>query len=412
MFNTGKGKEPPQANKEASSPMSKRISSVVGLAIMIAFFLVVIAVMGVGKSSRQSSSTPQDLYEPSAKNAQDLETIAKKNEVPLFPEEIEPEEMMPQIIYVPTPKMTIEEKRKSNHSIRLLAANASTTVGNFAVGTRQHNDSSGGGKEALPGTVAYELAQVEREIASAKQNEAMANQAMMAQNTGGQQNTDPNGWEAKERFIVGDKGFAGYSQHFRTPQRTELEVKAGTIIPCVLINGMISDLPGNCLAQITEDVYDSATGKNVLIPKGSKVVGTYDHRINYGQSRIMAVWTKLVYPDGSTLLLENLSGADPSGYTGYKGEVNRHWNSLIASAMIVSLLGAGADMVTPSNSGRNNDDNDAGNVLSENVARSVAEAMSKVIQREADRAPTIKIKPGKRFVLFVKRDVVFTEKWK
>lgn len=410
MFNTGKGKEPPQANKEAGSPMSKRISSVVGFAIMIAFFLVVIAVMGVGKGSRQSSSPPQELYEPSAKNAQDLETIANKNNVPLFPEEIEPEEPMPQIIYVPTPRRVIEDKRQTDHSIRILAANAPTAVNNVAVSTQGSGSSEKDPPQ--PGTIAYELAQVQREISDAKQSEALAYQAMMAQNTGGQQNTDPNGWESKERFIVGDKGFAGYSMHFRTPQRTELEVKAGTIIPCVLINGIISDLPGNCLAQITEDVYDSATGKNILIPKGSKVVGTYDHRINYGQSRIMAVWTKLVYPDGSTLLLENLSGADPSGYTGYKGEVNRHWNSLIASAMIVSLLGAGADMVTPSNSGRNNDDNDAGNVLSENVARSVAEAMSKVIQREADRAPTIKIKPGKRFVLFVKRDVVFTEKWK
>lgn len=395
-------------NKEQErQPMSKKIAMIVFVGMFVIFMLVVIAIMNSG-SNETRSAAPQVSFEPSARSAHDLEIMAKRQEVPTMPAiEIEAVEIEPLIVSVPQPQMFIEEQRQTQHGLRTLAANSTTALGNFPSSQSQQNASD---INKVGSSNGYAL--LEDQIAAEKQNEAMflASKTTEYPATGSPQNKDPNGWESKDSFVAGNKGLEGYSQHFRQPQRAVLEIKSGTIIPCVLITGINSDLPGNCLGQVTEDVYDSATGKNMLIPKGSKVIGTYDNRIAYGQSRVLAVWSKLIYPDGSTLMLENLSAADQAGYTGYKGEINRHWNTLIGSALVVSLLGAGVDIATPSN--RSNSDDDAGSILAENATRAVAEAMSKVIEREAERAPTIKIQPGKRFMLFVKQDVAFPSKWK
>lgn len=390
--------------------MSKKIT-IMGLAgLFVLFLLIVVAITGSDSGKKRQGATPQNLFEPSEKNATDIEIMAKQQERPQMPEIelVEVEDINAEIAYIPPQQMSIEAKRRTDHGLRTMAANATTSLGNFQLGSYAEASAKNRGGDSVHDPNAH----LQAEINAAKQQEAMSHAAAMGGGGEGGQSKDPNGWDSKDRFIAGYKGLDGYSKHFRQPQISTLELKAGTIIPCVLISGIISDLPGNSLGQITEDVYDSATGKNILIPKGSKVVGTYDHRIAYGQSRLLVVWSKLVYPDGSTLILENLSGADQSGYTGYKGQVNRHWNTLISSALVVSLLGAGVDLATPSSSGRYEEDNNTGSVLAENASRAVAEAMSKVIEREVDRAPTIKIKPGKRFLLFVKQDIAFAEKWK
>ena len=158
-------------------------------------------------------------------------------------------------------------------------------------------------------------------------------------------------------------------------------------------------------------MWDTVSGRYLLIPRGSKVIGTYDNQVAYGQSRVLVIWSRLVFPDGSTLVLDNLGGADQSGYSGFKGKVNRHWNSILTSAMMVSLLGAGVEMAAPTKNG-DRDREDHRSILAENAAAAIAEASAQIIGREVNRQPTIKIKPGYRFMIFVQRDILFPAAWR
>ncbi len=123
------------------------------------------------------------------------------------------------------------------------------------------------------------------------------------------------------------------------------------------------------------------------------------------------MWSRLIFPDGSSLTLDNLKGADQSGYSGFTGAVNRHWGSIISSALFVSLLGAGVELAAPTDN-NNRDTDDPRSILAENAATAVAEAIAQIIKREADRQPTIKIKPGYRFMIFVQHDIIFPRIWR
>ena len=94
------------------------------------------------------------------------------------------------------------------------------------------------------------------------------------------------------------------------------------------------------IAQVSENVWDTAMGRYLLIPRDSRLIGIYDNQISYGQSRVLVMWNRLIFPDGSSLVLDKLKGADQSGYSGFKGAVNHHWGPIISSALLVSLLGA------------------------------------------------------------------------
>ena len=219
-----------------------------------------------------------------------------------------------------------------------------------------------------------------------------------------------NGWDRKDAFTKQNLP-EEYSKFSIVSPRSAFELKSGTLLPCVLISGLNSDLPGNMIAQVSENVWDTATGRYLLIPRGSRLIGTYDNQIFYGQSRVLVMWNRLIFPDGTSLVLDNLKGADQSGYSGFKGAVNRHWVSIILSALFVSLLGAGVELAAPTNNS-DRDKNDPRSILAENAASAVAEAIAQIIQREANRQPTIKIKPGYRFMIFVQHDIIFPRVWR
>ena len=115
------------------------------------------------------------------------------------------------------------------------------------------------------------------------------------------------------------------------PARSPYTLFAGTILPCVLTQGIDSDLPGQIGCMISQNVYDTVTGKHLLLPQGTKAIGAYDSRISYGQSRVLVVWTRLLRPDGSTLSLEGMPGTDLSGYAGLTGHVNNHYVRLLTA---------------------------------------------------------------------------------
>ena len=296
----------------------------------------------------------------------------------------------------------ISQARRAAHEQRMAAAAAQTSVG--------------GGGASNP------MAAVDALDASLSNGEASMTPGMdMNMDMGSTSSssefsslTDPNGWARKDAFSNQPLP-EGYSRHTVTEARSDFEVKAGTVIPCVLISGLNSDLPGNAIAQVSENVWDTATGRYLLIPRGSRLIGTYDNQISYGQNRALVIWSRLIFPDGSSIMLDNLKGTDQSGYTGFKDQVNKHWGSLITSALLISLIGAGVELAEPNNNNNNNNNNNkknVGNILSERVATSIADALTQIIQREIQRQPTIKIRPGYRFMVMVQKDIIFPKTWR
>ncbi|MDR1510439.1 MAG: hypothetical protein LBS53_12470 [Synergistaceae bacterium] len=223
---------------------------------------------------------------------------------------------------------------------------------------------------------------------------------------------DPNGQLNKQNFLRGTSGGGsmtpqGYSDSLPEPQRFPYELKAGTIIPGVLISGINSDLPGNVLAQVSENVWDTATGKFILIPKGTRIIGVYDSRVSFGQRRVMLVWNRLIFPNGTTLNIAGSPGIDQAGYSGLSGKVNEHWGTMLKSALLASVFVAGAEIVYDSDSGGNSDNKSPRDVAAESAAGSILDMGTKLMNRAADIQPTITIRPGKKMGIFVQKDVVF-----
>ncbi len=120
-------------------------------------------------------------------------------------------------------------------------------------------------------------------------------------------------------------------------------LQAGAVIPAALLTGLRSDLPGPATAQVTEDVYDSPTGKILLIPQGARLIGQYDAQVAFGQSRALLVWNRLIMPNGRSIVLERQPGADPEGYAGLEDEVDNHWGMLFKAAILSTLLSVGSE---------------------------------------------------------------------
>ena len=180
-------------------------------------------------------------------------------------------------------------------------------------------------------------------------------------------------------------------------------VQAGTIIPAALITGIRSDLPGQITAQVTENIFDSPTGRARLIPQGAKLIGVYDSQIAFGQSRVLLVWTRLIMPNGRSIVLERQQGADAGGHSGLEDEVDNHWAELFKAALLSTVLGVGAELGSGADSGSNTDIIQA---LRLSAANSLNQTGQKVVQRNLNIQPTLTIRPGFPVRVIVNRDLV------
>jgi type IV secretion system protein TrbI len=180
-------------------------------------------------------------------------------------------------------------------------------------------------------------------------------------------------------------------------------VQAGTIIPAALITGIHSDLPGQITAQVTENVFDSPTGRAKLVPQGARLIGVYDSQVAFGQSRVLLVWTRLLMPNGRSIVLERQQGADAGGYSGLQDEVDNHWVELFKAAVLSTVLGVGAELGSGADTGSNTDIVQA---LRLSAANSLNQAGQKVVQRNLNIQPTLTIKPGFPVRVIVNRDLV------
>ena len=180
-------------------------------------------------------------------------------------------------------------------------------------------------------------------------------------------------------------------------------VQAGTIIPAALITGIRSDLPGQITAQVTENVYDSPTGRARLIPQGARLIGIYDSQVAFGQSRVLLVWTRLIMPNGRSIVLERQPGADTAGFSGLEDEVDNHWGALFKAALLSTLLGVGSELGTTSGTGSNSDVITA---LRRGSSDSLNQTGQKVVQRNLNIQPTLTVRPGFPVRVIVNRDLV------
>jgi len=227
-----------------------------------------------------------------------------------------------------------------------------------------------------------------------------------------EQSPDPNGQAGKQNFLRGVNGGGsmtpqGYSDSLPVPQQFPYELKAGTIIPGILITGINSDLPGSVLGQVSENVWDTATGRFVLIPKGTRILGVYDSEVSFGQRRVLLVWNRLIFPNGTTLDIAGSPGVDQAGYSGLSGKVNEHWGKMIGAALISSVFVAGAEIVYYGDSRGNSENMSPRDVAAESAAGSIIDMGAKLTDRAAGIQPTITVRPGKKFGIFVQKDVVF-----
>ncbi len=180
-------------------------------------------------------------------------------------------------------------------------------------------------------------------------------------------------------------------------------VGAGTIVPAVLLTGINSDLPGTITAQVAETIYDTVTGKRVLIPQGATLIGEYDSRVTYGQERILFVWTRIRFPDGSSLSLEGMPGTDLSGYAGVHDKVDNHWWKLAQGVVLGSLLsastqasyGGGISATNPS----------IAQLAAAGGAQNLNNAGQQLVQKNLQVQPTLIVRPGQRVAVLVAKDI-------
>ena len=176
--------------------------------------------------------------------------------------------------------------------------------------------------------------------------------------------------------------------------------QAGAVIPASLITGLRSDLPGEVTAQVTENVYDSPTGRILLIPQGSRLIGEYDAQISFGQSRALLVWNRLILPNGKSIILERQPGADAEGYAGLEDGVDNHWSALFKAAILSTVLSVGAE------AGTTNSENSLAQAIRRGASQSFNQAGEQLIGRSLNIPPTITIRPGYSVRVLVTRDLI------
>jgi len=213
---------------------------------------------------------------------------------------------------------------------------------------------------------------------------------------GGQ--TDQNGQVDKQAFLDRDADDI-YNSHGLVSPRSPYQVMAGNIISASLVTGLNSDLPGQVIGQVTENVFDTVTGQHLLIPQGSRLMGRYDSVIAFGQSRALVVWTRLILPNGDSIQLDNLPGSDSQGFAGLKDKVDKHTWQFIKGAALSSLLSIGSELAS--------DDGDRLTRALQNAGQDTANiAGQRIIDQNLNVQPTLKVRQGWRFNVIVSRDLI------
>lgn len=220
---------------------------------------------------------------------------------------------------------------------------------------------------------------------------------------GGDPSRSDNGLAQFDNVGVGDRWHLGSTVEM---PRTPFTLRAGFVIPAVLISGLNSDLPGQIIGQVSQDVYDTATGRHKVIPQGTRLVGAYSSEVSYGQQRVMVAWQRLVFPDGRAMDIGAMPGTDAAGYSGLSDKVNNHFMRIFGQAFLLSAVIAGVELSQDDSSGGFGRPN-AGSAMSEALGQTLGQAMIQLFQKNINVSPTLEVRPGYRFNVMVVKDLDF-----
>ena len=217
-----------------------------------------------------------------------------------------------------------------------------------------------------------------------------------------------NDQEQKTAFgLQHSKQQTEYLNATRKPAEGQYEVKAGWLIPAILEQQLNSDLPGMIRALVRENVFDSATGRYILIPSGSTLIGVYNSHVGYGQSALQAVWQRVIFPDGSSLALGGFEGDDNAGAAGFRDQVNNHWGRILSGALLTSVFAAGIEVSQGTNSSVLQSQS-VGQTVGQAVGQQVGQLGTEVTRRNLNIQPTVVVRPGYRFFVRVEKDILFS----
>lgn len=277
----------------------------------------------------------------------------------------------------------LEEAEKAllkAYASEILLANSNETV---IPGNKNAKDTGTASQVALKGS---------------PQTLAAMNSSLMAPDEYSQTNNQAG----KKAFLDGDHSAEKPLPLDEIKPLTPYTVIAGTILPATLVTGMNSDLPGNIQARISQNVYDTKTGNYLLIPQGSVLNGTYDSNVSYGQERVMMVWQSITFPNGNTVNLDGMPGADLQGYAGIKDQVDNHYGKVFGSAVLFSLFGVASQMTQPDN---NDEGTSNQQIVYASVGTTLTQTAQAYLQKNLNIQPTLKIRPGANFQVYVTRNL-------
>ncbi|SFH66201.1 TrbI/VirB10 family protein [Bradyrhizobium sp. Gha] len=213
-----------------------------------------------------------------------------------------------------------------------------------------------------------------------------------------------NGQDRKLAFVNASVDRRTVSPDRVTKPASPYIVQAGTVIPGALITGIRSDLPGQITAQVTENVYDTPTGRFLLVPQGARLIGIYDSQVTFGQSRVLLVWTRLIMQNGRSIVLERQPGADTAGYAGLEDQVDNHWGELFKAAALSTFLAVGTELGAGSDT--NSNDSAIIQALRHGASDSLNQTGQQVVRRSLNIQPTLTVRPGFPVRVVVNRDLV------
>ncbi|MGN8545391.1 TrbI/VirB10 family protein [Bradyrhizobium sp. 13971] len=213
-----------------------------------------------------------------------------------------------------------------------------------------------------------------------------------------------NGQDRKLAFVNASVDRRTVSPDRVTRPASPYIVQAGTVIPGALITGIRSDLPGQITAQVTENVFDTPTGRFLLVPQGTRLIGIYDSQVTFGQSRVLLVWTRLIMPNGRSIVLERQPGADTAGYAGLEDQVDNHWGELFKAAALSTFLAIGTELGAGSDT--NSNDSAIIQALRHGASDSLNQTGQQVVRRSLNIQPTLTVRPGFPVRVLVNRDLI------
>jgi type IV secretory pathway VirB10-like protein len=216
--------------------------------------------------------------------------------------------------------------------------------------------------------------------------------------------TDPTDQTRKLAFLRTGPEKEIYNPHALQRPASPYQLLAGTIISASLVTGLNADLPGFVIAQITEHAYDTVSGRHLLVPQGSRLIGKYDSVVAYGQERALVVWQRIIRPDGSSIVIDNLPATDTAGYAGLADGVDLHTWKLLKGVALATVLGVGSSLAFGSGSG----DSDIIRALRESTGQTTNRAGQRLIERELNVQPTLTVRPGWPLRVIVHKDLVLT----